>query len=150
MAIRLLFMSISCILNFHLDHPHPPSPFSTPNELLSTAFSTIISITSHSPLPLATPFSPSYSHAAVISPFTDAIIPPFDLSEPHPMTLDATPHPEWRTDVANCAQKTGLGRSGMGLELILCGVDQDHMRGEFSSAENRGVVTRAGEAGGTP
>jgi hypothetical protein len=59
------------------------------------------------------------------------------------MTLGATPYPEWRTDVANRAQKAGLGHLGKGLERILCGADRDHMRGESSSVGDRGLVERA-------
>ena len=62
------------------------------------------------------------------------------------MTLGTMPYPEWRTDVANRAQKAGLGHLGKGLEQILCGTDRD-IRGESSSVENRGLVERASGRG---
>ena len=105
--------------------------------------STLISNMAHSPPSPTTPLSLSSPHAAVVSPFTNAIISPFDSSGPYPMTLGATPYPEWRTDVANRAQKAGLGQLGKGLEQILCGTDRDHMRGESSFVEDRWPVERA-------
>ena len=73
MANGLLFIPDSCVLSFHYNLPRPLSSLPTPVEILNRDSNTSPS----SPSP-TTPFSPSYSHAVIVSPCTNTIISPFD------------------------------------------------------------------------